>query len=534
MSSAAEVQVRAAAELELRKRRDLTPYAKRPVEFALEILDIPVLTQEQRKILESIRDKSTTNVQAAHGVGKSFICAIAVLWWVFAVEGLAISTAPTRSQVEQILWHEIRQLYDRSKKKLGGSRNELSVKKSESARAYGFTSKNYDSNSFHGKHAEKLLLIQDESCGITEQIDDGFEACLTGSENRGVRIGNPIEPNTPFHRSCGKSHLRIPAWDHPNVGWAYEVCEDGIHRLRPEVAAKILKPVDQRDDDPVLPQHEWPPELPRDRIPGAISIAWIEKVRVKKKEGSPFWLTRVEGMFVLDSANSIIPRRDFLAARARYDADPEYWDGLASRHPWSHGLDVGDGHDDHALSSWRGPVLYAVDKIATQGDGQDTSRAARWGFDILQQRPGTIGVDKIGVGAGSLSELKGLLEAAGQDSDQAFGVNFGGSPLAEPEDDDELFIAENLKIELYWSVKEGLRRGELAIAPLGEYEDELMDDWAGSYYEEAGKGKTRMEDKGKTKKRLHRSPDCGDAAINGRCPRPDPGFFGVSAGSWSY
>jgi hypothetical protein len=86
---------------------------------------------------------------------------------------VAISTALTKSQVEQILWSEIRKLYDANKAKLGGSRNELSIKLTEHARAYGFTAKNYDSNSFQGKHAEKLLLIQDESCGITEQIDEG-------------------------------------------------------------------------------------------------------------------------------------------------------------------------------------------------------------------------------------------------------------------------------------------------------------------------------------------------------------------------
>lgn len=531
--SADQLQLQAQAELALRARRDHSRYARDPIGFAFDVLGMAELTTEQRTILLSIRDNATTNVQAAHGVGKSLVSAIALTWWVFAVKGLAISTAPTRSQVEQILWSEVRKLYDRNRAKLGGSRNELSVKLTEHARAYGFTAKNYDSNSFQGKHAEKLLLIQDESCGITEEIDDGFESCLTGSENRGLRIGNPIEANTPFHRACAKSHIRIPAWDHPNVSWAYERCEDGMHRLKPDVAAKILKPEDQRGDDPVKPQSEWPPELPRDRIPGAISINWIEKVRAKKGEGSTFWQTRVEGLFSLDSQRSIIPRRSFQAARARYDADPAYWDELASRHPWKHGLDVGNGHDDHALSSWRGPVLYSIDKLATQGDDLDVSRAAAWGLATLKAKPGTIGVDKVGVGAGTLSELKGLLEAEGMDPESAFGVNFGASPEADPEDD-ETFIAANLKIELYWGVREELRRGELAIAPLGEYEDELEEDWAASYYEEGGKGTTRMEDKEKTKKRLHRSPDCGDAGVYGRAPVPATGVWEIGQAEWGY
>lgn len=534
MSSSVNVAVCAAAELELRRRRDHSGFASDPVGFTREILGIERLTKEQIRILISIRDNSQTNVQAAHGVGKSFICAIVVLWWVFAVGGLAISTAPTRSQVEQILWHEIRQLYDRNKHKLGGSRNALSVKKSESARAYGFTSKDYDSNSFQGKHAEKLLLIQDESCGITEEIDDGFEACLTGSENRGVRIGNPIEPNTPFHRACLRSHIRIPAWDHPNVLWAYELCEDGIHRLRPDVAAKILKPEAERGDDPVLPQSQWAPELPRDVIPGAISINWIEKIREKRKEKSPYWMTRVEGMFNLDSDRAIIPRTLFMAARARYDNDPAHWDNLAKKQPWKHGLDVGDGNDPHALASWRGPVLYAVDKMATLGDLRDVSRAAKWGYDALQARAGTIGVDKIGVGSGSLSELRGMLEFDNADPDQAFGVNFGASSTVEVDDSDDQTLFNRLKAELFWELREDMMRGDVAIAPLGEHEDELMDDFAGLYYEENSKGEICMEKKEKTRKRLHRSPDCADSVVNGRATPPERGVWGISAAGWSH
>jgi hypothetical protein len=527
-------QARAAAELELRRRRDFSRYAKYPVEFALEVLEIPDLTQEQRRILCSVRDRSETNVQAAHGVGKSFVSALLILWWVFAVQGLAISTAPTKSQVEQIIWGEIRKLYDRHKAKLGGSRNELSMRLDEHARAYGFTAKNYDSNSFQGKHAEKLLLIQDEACGITDTIDEGFDSCLTGAENRGLRIGNPVETNTPFQRACAKNHIRIAAWDHPNVAWAYELCADGIHRLKPEVAAKVLKPEEDRLDDPIKPQNEWPVDLPRDRIPGAISINWIEKVRAKKGEGSQFWKTRVEGMFAIDSTASIIPRSWFQSARARYDSNPAYWDAIAQRQSWRHGMDVGDGHDDHALSSWRGPVLYAVDKMATQGDSEDISRAAKWGFEALRDRPGTIGVDKIGVGAGALSELRGKLNEADKDADTAFGINFGGAATYEPDNDDDLFIPKNLKVELYWSLREAIRLGEVAIAPLGEYEDELMDDLAGTYYEETPKGETQIEDKKKTRKRLHRSPDLGDAVQYGWMQPQESGVWAVNDAGWSH
>jgi hypothetical protein len=60
-----------------------------------------------------------------------------------------------------------------------------------------------------------------------------------------------------------------------------------------------------------------------------------------------------------------------------------------------------------------------------------------------------------------------------------------------------------------------MEKGEVAIAPLGEYEDELMEDWANCYYEETATGKVRIEEKPKTRARLGRSPDLGDAAVYG-------------------
>ena len=68
--------------------------------------------------------------------------------------------------------------------------------------------------------------------------------------------------------------------------------------------------------------------------------------------------------------------------------------------------------------------------MATKGDEEDISRAAQWGYKALQQHPGSIGIDKIGVGSGALSELRGSLREQGFDPDMAFGVVFGGAPTS--------------------------------------------------------------------------------------------------------
>lgn len=496
------------------KKYKLSKFKDDPVGFSKFLGVIP--TPDQEKFLLSVRDNPETNVKAAHGVGKSIGSAVCVLWWVFAVRGLAITTAPTEDQVKQILWSEIRKIYDRNKHKLGGTRGELFVRRSETARAYGFTARNYDTNSFQGKHADKLLLIADEADGISEIIDDGFQSCLTGSSNRGLRIGNPLNKHSPFFKACNRVSITISAWSHPNVAWAYypeeTIDPNGkprvIHRLEPAVALDVLD-----NQGRVKPQDSWPPEFPRDVIPGAISLKWIEEIRQDKGEFSVFWQGRVEGEFPEESVEGIIPVGWLKAARDRYDSAPDYWDKKVLAAPWRLGVDVGDGGDCHAVSLWRGSVLYEVELYQTKGDELDTIRIA----DIVAERVKKLGgnyyaaVDKTGVGAGTLARLK-------QQGLFARGCAFGESAEKPHE-------FANRKTELFWKLRDDLRLGKIAIAPLGDVEDQMFEDLSAHGYTLSGRGGEDMiiscESKKKVRAKLKRSPDAGDAVIIGSsCPNP--------------
>ncbi|NEP10323.1 MAG: hypothetical protein F6K14_08895 [Symploca sp. SIO2C1] len=492
------------------KGRDFSNYEGRPVEFAYEVLEIPYLTPDVVAILHSVRDNKVTNVQASHGIGKSHVSgSVLIPYWVFAVQGLCITTAPTERQVKQILWSEARKSYGLNKYKFGGRSGELFIKLNEDARAFGFTSRSTDSNGFQGIHKDKLLLIEDEACGISPEIDEGADSCLVGSNNRMLRIGNPLADGTPFAQACKRSHIRIPAWTHPNVAWAYREESDGIHRIKPELQEYLLD-----DQGKMLDRENWGKTARATRseylarlgafeIKGAISVEWIENARIKYGEGSAFWESRVEARFPLDSGQSIIPRRYFLMARVKFDQlTPSEWSGKLKRHKPRYGLDVGDGGDDHALSRWQGSVLWSVRSQPTLGDELDTGRAAAMvTANIKQHGAGAVGVDNVGVGAGALDIIK-------RERVYARGIRWG---LAAK--DKERFA--NLKAEQFWQVREALEKRELAIAPLDDYEEELMEDWANTFYEETARGQIKIEDKAKTKQRLGRSPNCGDAAIYG-------------------
>lgn len=472
-------------------------YAKDPIGFIEKELRV-VLTDDQKAIALSVLENKETNVQASHGVGKTKLGACLTCWFVLACEGLVITTAPTRRQVQELLWSEIRRSH--SDAGLPGTPTLTSYTVSENARAYGFTANHYNSNAFQGVHAPRLLVIEDEACGISQEIDEGAESCVTGSENRILRIGNPIQRGTPFEKACKQKHYRIPVWHHPNVSWAYEL-KDGGYQLKPDIAAKIFD-----ESGKLIPQSQWV-GIPRDVIPGAVSIWWIEDKRKKYGESSPYWQSRVEGLFPDSYGQSIISQSLFLKCRSLYDEDPAAWDEKALQHDSRYGLDVGDGGDPHGLARWQGPVLYAAKSIPGLGDEQDVSRAAGLAIAEAKAFPGTIAVDRAGVGAGSLAILK-------DEEIPSVGVHWG-SGASDPAQ----FL--NLKIEDWWLLREAMMAGEVAIAPLGDTEDDLMEELSAVAWDVNRVGRTLAEPKEKTKKKLGRSPNVADAVIIGFRQRDD-------------
>jgi len=474
----------------------LALYASKPVEFAVEILGLK-LTADQELILERLMCSAEVNVQSSHGQGKTLIAAVAVLHHVFCLFGLAVTTAPTSRQTKELLWGEVRRLHAANQAKLGGICQTLSVKLNESARALGFSSQDTNENSAQGFHAQFLLIVQDESCGISRAIDDGLSSCLTGEFNRVLRIGNPIEAGTPFQAHCQRNHIRLEAWRHPNVSWAYCLSQDGIHRLKPEVKAAICNP-----DGTIKPGSEWSPEIPRDVIPGAVSVRWIEMVRVKYGESSVYWESRVEARFPTEVADGIIPLSFLLKARALYDSNVRYWDMLALDYRWVLGVDVGDRVDRHAISMWRGPVLYQLKLYQVLGDDEDVMRLV----DEIKKIVGRLGsarivVDRVGVGTGVLAALK-------RDGYQVEGSAFGASAENQEE-------FKNRKAELYWRFRDGLRLGEIAIALLGEVEEGVFEELRAIRYGTNTERQIACEPKEKTKARLKRSPDAADAIVTG-------------------
>jgi hypothetical protein len=450
-------------------------YRDDPVGFSSDILG-DTLTEPQVEIARRILKERIVPVPAAHAVGKSFLASRLLLWAVFARQQLVITTAPTRRQVEEILWSEIRRVLE--KHNLPGESGVRFLRVSEWARAYGFTATtagHASDSAFQGIHSPNgVLILVDEANGIHPNIFDGALACLSGDKDRLLLIGNPTVPDTPFHEAC-KLYVptRIPAWSHPNISDKYSLTDDGRHRLKPEYLDKL------------------PDKYP---YPGAVTCSWVEDIRESKGEDSPYWLGRVEAIFPETNSASIVPRSWLEGSRNK----AYILTANGEKRRW--GVDVGDGGDPHAIAAFLGNNLVHLEEIEGVGDGKDISylvdRVAQ-----LASKDERIAVDVTGVGAGCASQLLTL------------GYSVERRHFAAKAKDTQAYA--NWVAEIAWNMREAFRSEAVSSKSVPESSwHDLVRELGATHYVELPSGKLGLEKKEETKKRLKgKSPNLRDCLL---------------------
>ncbi len=372
------------------------------------------LSSTQELMAKSVVDKKITNIKAGHGLGKSDFIAILHFYWVYVVGGQCVSTAPSNGQLSENIWNPINILWDKFKHNFEGECLTKELRHNNTARAYGRTAKDYDVNSFQGKHTPNLLLIEDEANGITHQIDTGIKSCATGEGSKILRTGNPVEPYTPFYYNCLSDSITISVFHHENISWAYEIRpkDSPYHRLKKDVADNILF-YDQNNKPQIKHSDEWPQEYPRYRIPGAVDIQWVEGIRSDFGEGSIEWLGRVEAKFPISVTNGVVSIPKLRVCRENSSLERS----LTELFPITLGLDIGGGSDPHCISFCRGNNWLDYHLVPTHNDGDDLERLGNAVVDYLRSIPNSaleevinIGYDATGEGSGSETAIKNVIE----------------------------------------------------------------------------------------------------------------------------
>ncbi|MBQ7262742.1 MAG: hypothetical protein IJR14_03375 [Synergistaceae bacterium] len=452
-----------------------------PVFFAREVLGKQPWSA-QADILRSLRDHPRTAVRSCHGIGKTFVAATGILWFLFTHErSIVLSTAPTWRQVEKLIWKEIRSAYRDALVPLGGAimpkTPELHILQNE---WYAAGLSTNEPDRFQGFHEEHILVVVDEASGVNEEIFEAIDGVLTTKGARLLLLGNPTAIGGTFYdafRSETFAKIHVSAFDTPNFT-AFGIGLDDIESGRWK---------DKIGDAP----------LP---FPRLIAPEWVRGRYLEWGTSSPAWQSRVLGDFPTQGEDTLIPL-------AWIELAMERWEETEPDAPVELGVDVaGFGSDRTVIAVRRGPRVDPLHVWVKKSTRETAGIVARFARELGTS---AIKVDSIGIGQGVVDSLE-------EDGFDRVGVN-----VSERARDVERFA--DLRAELWWGLRERLdpEKGDGIALPR---DDGLLSELASVRYKITGRGQVRVEPKDEMRKRLGRSPDLADAVVLAFAPRGGGGF----------
>lgn len=161
------------------------------------------ITWQQWLVLLSVelalqnRKSRKISVASGHGIGKSAILAMIVLWYLFVHKNAQIPcTAPSSDQMFDVLWKEIALWLDRMpdqiKELYEWQSSYIRIKESpQTWFARAKTARKESPEALAGIHADFVLMVVDEASGVPQEIFNTAEGALTSKDILVLLIGNP-------------------------------------------------------------------------------------------------------------------------------------------------------------------------------------------------------------------------------------------------------------------------------------------------------------------------------------------------------
>jgi len=433
-------------------------------------------------VLASLNRHRETVVASCHGMGKSFIAARAVLWFLYTHKpALVITTAPTNRQVRGILWKEIRTAHGAALVPLGSKPLTQSLTLEPNWFAIGFTTTDYDPDRFKGYHEKHILVVADEAAAITDPIFTAIDGVLTGYKPRLLMIGNPTNLDGRMARAIqGAGHdtnvINVSAFQTPNL---------------------VLSDITMEDIRSGAWEGKWSEYAPfrEERYMGLCDPPWVAKMYDQWGEGTPQWSSLVLGQLPEMGDDTLIWRNWVQAAHIRHlFNEPE-------DAPLVAGLDVaGPGEDETVLTIRQGRNVLEqkgwVDKDARGPVARHLS--------LYRAKLQHVVIDVDGIGWYMARHLDDLGFKV---------VEFNASP---PSLKDEIFV--NLKAENYWGLRERFEAGHIS----GTSHEVLRRQLVTMKWEVDSRGRIQIESKKKMKARGLPSPDYAESLMLAYVPVKPP------------
>lgn len=430
------------------------------------------LWERQQEIARALVDYKRVAVPAAFGVGKTWVSAALVLWWLYNhYPSKVITTAPTARQVKDLLWSEIRTLHKKSLRRLGGEPLKLQLTLEDEWFAAGFSTDEENIDKFTGYHSPYLLLIFDQAAGIPRSLWRAAEGLVVGTNCRWLAISNTTDSGSAMADICipgrksefGDWHvIKINAFDSPNI------------------------------------------KAGKDVIPGIIGHNWINERRKVWRVTDPLWRIFVEAEFVEETSMTVLTNAHIASMLRSNDLpEPDFSDIHIS-------IDVADEGEDSTVWCVRaGSRVLFYEQVYGNNTMEIVDKTVEIIGRIEEQTKSavqTIKVDSIGVGAGVVSRL-------GQLGYPAIPINV--SRIPDDADRKDQFL--NLRAAMAWSLRDLAEADAVHLHPYYSTPDKFLQDLEEEltlrYRVLPQSGKIQLEPKKVTKKRLRRSPDFWDATM---------------------
>lgn len=178
-------------------------YQKDPVLFAKEVCSYEP-DPWQRNVLNDIAGHTKVSVRSGHGVGKTSVEAIVLLWFLSCFKfPKVIATAPTRQQLNDILWSEVEKWRSKSpllQELLTWTKTYVYMKGYEK-RWFAVAKTASEPENMQGFHEENMLIIVDEASGVEDDIMEAILATLSGKNNKLLMCANPTRTTGTFYDS---------------------------------------------------------------------------------------------------------------------------------------------------------------------------------------------------------------------------------------------------------------------------------------------------------------------------------------------
>ena len=177
-------------------RKDIALFAREQLQFEPD--------DWQLELFKYIASENRVSVKSGQGVGKTGCESIVAIWFLSCFPfSKVIATAPTRRQLNDVLWAEIDKWRSKSpvlSEILKWTKTYIYVVGNEK-RWFATARTATKPENMQGFHEDNMLFIVDEASGVAEEIMEAILGTLSGQNNKLLMCGNPTKTSGTFYES---------------------------------------------------------------------------------------------------------------------------------------------------------------------------------------------------------------------------------------------------------------------------------------------------------------------------------------------